>query len=146
MVVIIESEDDIEIELTCPTSSSELEEEDLEDNSSSDEEESGVENGDEDYKNEEEEESEEEKPEYVAQAAANVEEDEDVQPSPEKQAQRREENIRALLDGSLDVSRKAILPKILSVQDAAVILRKPFKSPHPTAPARSEVRTHASLT
>lgn len=41
---------------------------------------------------------------------------------------------------SLQVSRKALLPKVLSVQGAELALRAPFKSPHPNAPARSEVR------
>lgn len=45
---------------------------------------------------------------------------------------------------SLQVSRKALLPKVLSVQGAELALRAPFKSPHPNAPARSEVRASRS--
>ncbi len=41
---------------------------------------------------------------------------------------------------SLQVSRRALLPKVLSVQGAELALRAPFKSPHPQAPARSDVR------
>lgn len=71
--------------------------------------------------------------------------EDDPMPTAKDQAARREENIRAMLDGSLDVSRKPLLPKLLSVQDAAVVLRKPFKSPHPNAPARSEVHSNLKL-
>ena len=46
---------------------------------------------------------------------------------------------------SLQVSRKALLPKVLSVQGAELALRAPFKSPHPNAPARSEVRASRLL-
>ena len=41
---------------------------------------------------------------------------------------------------SLQVSRKALLPRVLSVQGVELALRAPFKSPHPQAPARSDVR------
>ena len=66
------------------------------------------------------------------------EQDEDRQPTQEERAKLRDENIRAMLDGSLDIHRKPLLPKLLSVTDAAAVLLKPFKSPHPNAPARSE--------
>lgn len=59
-------------------------------------------------------------------------------PSKQEREAIREQNVRALMDGSLAVSRKPMLPKLLTVQDAEVVLRKPFKSPHPDAPARSE--------
>ena len=53
---------------------------------------------------------------------------------------RRRGNIKALLDGSLEIHRNPLIPKLLSVRDeAAVILRRPFKSPLPNAPNRSEV-------
>ena len=71
------------------------------------------------------------------------EDEDDIQPTLEQQAQRREDNIRALLDGDLEIHRKPLLPKLLTVQDAAAVLRKAFKSPHPNAPARSEVRKHS---
>lgn len=59
-------------------------------------------------------------------------------PSKQEREAIREQNVRALMDGSLAVARKPMLPKLLTVQDAEVVLRKPFKSPHPDAPARSE--------
>lgn len=55
----------------------------------------------------------------------------------EEEARRREANIRALVDGSLDVSRKPLLSKILTVKDAEAVLKRAFRSPHPNAPARS---------
>jgi DNA repair and recombination RAD54-like protein len=70
-------------------------------------------------------------------------EEEDFQPSKQEQAERREKNIKAMLDGSLEIHRKPLLPKLLSVQDAAAVLRKPFKSPHPNAPARSDALRRA---
>ncbi|KAG7670478.1 hypothetical protein Ndes2526B_g00232 [Nannochloris sp. 'desiccata'] len=73
----------------------------------------------------------------------NEEGEEDCQPSRQQQADRREKNIKAMLDGSLDIHRKPLLPKLLTVQDAAAVLRKPFKSPHPNAPARSEALRRA---
>ena len=88
-------------------------------------------------------ESEEEDEPFEAKLLTAVAaEEEDQHPSLQQQAHRREENIRAMLDGSLEIHRKPLLPKLLSVVDATVVLRKPFKSPHPNAPARSEVRTH----
>jgi DNA repair and recombination RAD54-like protein len=71
------------------------------------------------------------------------EEEEDFQPSAQQQAERREKNIKAMLDGSLDIHRKPLLPKLLTVQDATAVLRKPFKSPHPNAPARSDALRRA---
>ncbi|KAK9834193.1 hypothetical protein WJX81_007238 [Elliptochloris bilobata] len=59
-------------------------------------------------------------------------------PTQDQLRERKAANIRALLDNSLQVSRKALLPKVLSVQGAELALRAPFKSPHPNAPARSE--------
>jgi DNA repair and recombination RAD54-like protein len=57
---------------------------------------------------------------------------------------RRQENIRAMLTGDgLELSRQALLPKLLTVQQAAVVLRRPFKSPHPDAPAISQACTSA---
>ncbi|KAL6768149.1 RAD54B [Auxenochlorella protothecoides x Auxenochlorella symbiontica] len=61
---------------------------------------------------------------------------EDSPPSQEEQ-QRRSENVQALLDGSLEVARGALLPKILIVAQGEAVLKKPFKSPHPGAPAKS---------
>lgn len=54
--------------------------------------------------------------------------------------ERRKENIKALMSGRLDIHRNSLMPKVLSVQDAAAVLRKPFKSPHPNAPAQTAVR------
>ncbi|KAK9916056.1 hypothetical protein WJX75_007902 [Coccomyxa subellipsoidea] len=67
-----------------------------------------------------------------------VGEDDNEGDSQEEQRDRRESNIRALLSGSLQVQRKALLPKILSVNDAEATLRSAFKSPFPNAPARSD--------
>lgn len=54
--------------------------------------------------------------------------------------ERRRENIKALVNGCLETHRKSMLPKLLSVHDeAAVVLRRPFKSPLPNAPSQSEV-------
>lgn len=68
--------------------------------------------------------------------------DDDALPlTAQEQEQRRDANIRALVEGSLDIHRKSMMPKLLTVQDAAAVtLRRPFKSPHPNAPARSHVR------
>jgi hypothetical protein len=55
--------------------------------------------------------------------------------------ERRKENIKALMSGRLDIHRNSLMPKVLSVQDAAAVLRKPFKSPHPNAPAQTAVRS-----
>lgn len=41
---------------------------------------------------------------------------------------------------SLEVSRGALLPRLLTVQETEAVLRKPFKSPHPNAPSKSAVR------
>ena len=40
---------------------------------------------------------------------------------------------------SLDLKRKALLPKVLNVDGAEAVLRSAFKSPFPDAPARSDV-------
>ena len=53
---------------------------------------------------------------------------------------RREENVRALVSGTLHLSRRALMPRLLTVANAeAAVLRRAFKSPHPTAPAVSDV-------
>ena len=54
--------------------------------------------------------------------------------------QRRQDNIRALVSGTgLALRRQALLPRLLTVQQAAVVLRRPFVCPHPGAPAVSDV-------
>jgi hypothetical protein len=40
---------------------------------------------------------------------------------------------------SLELERTALVPKLYSVGDAQVLLRKPFKTPHPNAPDCSQV-------
>ncbi|CAL8470234.1 g9776 [Coccomyxa elongata] len=65
-------------------------------------------------------------------------EDGDIVETQEEMQSRRENNIKALLSGSLQVQRKALLPKILDVKDAEATLRSAFKSPFPNAPARSD--------
>ncbi|PSC67651.1 DNA repair and recombination RAD54 [Micractinium conductrix] len=53
--------------------------------------------------------------------------------------QRRQDNIRALVSGTgLALRRQALLPRLLTVQQAAVVLRRPFVCPHPGAPAVSD--------
>ncbi|VFQ72112.1 unnamed protein product [Cuscuta campestris] len=42
---------------------------------------------------------------------------------------RKSENVAALVRGSLEVRRQSILPRVYSVADAAVNIRKPFKPP-----------------
>ena len=54
-------------------------------------------------------------------------------------------DLRSCAECSLQVQRKALLPKILSVNDAEATLRSAFKSPFPNAPARSDVSTQAFL-
>ena len=82
----------------------------------------------------------------MAPAAAKAEEPgaddgaDDPPPTQQQLDARREETVRALVSGSLNITRKPILPKLLSVADAELQLKRPFKSPHPNAPARSEVR------
>lgn len=53
--------------------------------------------------------------------------------------ERRQQNIHALVSGAgLALKRTSLMPRLgLTVQQAAVVLRRPFKSPHPTAPAVS---------
>jgi DNA repair and recombination RAD54-like protein len=54
--------------------------------------------------------------------------------------ERRQQNIHALVSGAgLALKRTSLMPRLgLTVQQAAVVLRRPFKSPHPTAPAVSD--------
>lgn len=54
--------------------------------------------------------------------------------------ERRQQNIHALVSGDgLALKRTSLMPRLgLTVQQAAVVLRRPFKSPHPTAPAVSD--------
>ncbi|KAG0596659.1 hypothetical protein M758_UG273900 [Ceratodon purpureus] len=40
-------------------------------------------------------------------------------------------NVAALLRGDVQVQRQALLPRVLTVSDAAVVIRRPFKSPCP---------------
>ncbi|KAK9862776.1 hypothetical protein WJX84_003791 [Apatococcus fuscideae] len=50
----------------------------------------------------------------------------------ESQSQRcKDANIQALLSNKLEVTRQAFIPRLLSCPEQA--LKKPFKSPHPTA-------------
>jgi DNA repair and recombination RAD54-like protein len=57
--------------------------------------------------------------------------------SADEAAARREANVAALVAGTLAVARRPAVPSLLSVAAAAATLRRPFKSPHPDAPARS---------
>ena len=76
----------------------------------------------------------------AAAAAAAEEEEEDVEPTQAQLEERRQQNIRALVSGApLEVRRAALMPRLLTVQQAAVVLRRPFKSTHPNAPAVSDV-------
>ncbi|GAB4814175.1 hypothetical protein N2152v2_001221 [Parachlorella kessleri] len=61
------------------------------------------------------------------------EDDGEDAPSAQELEERRQANIKALLSGSLALSRKPLLPRLLSVQDAEAILKRPFQSPHPHA-------------
>lgn len=47
---------------------------------------------------------------------------------------------------SLEVQRAPLLPKVLTLAGAEALLRKPFKSPHPTADSRSQVPRLHQLT
>lgn len=77
----------------------------------------------------------------AAQPGGAEDEDEDVAPTQAQLEERRQENIRAMVSGAgLEVRRAALLPRLLTVQQVAVVLRRPFKSPHPDAPAMSAVR------
>ena len=51
----------------------------------------------------------------------------------------------ALVTGTLDISRKALMPRLLSVANAEATLRRAFKSPHPSAPAVSDVSRVGTL-
>jgi len=130
-----ESSGDLEVELSDPSSDEELRSRYSEESDDSEAEgeievtEAKVENGAE-----------------VLQVQDDAEEDDVLPLTAEQQVHRREANIRALVQDSLEIHRKPMLPKLLSVQDAAaVILRKPFKSPHPNAPARTNVRTQLDI-
>lgn len=57
----------------------------------------------------------------------------------EEDQERRRENIRAMLSGNLSgVRRHPLLPDVLTVQGDTAVLKRPFKSPYPNAPAMSE--------
>ncbi|VFQ72531.1 unnamed protein product [Cuscuta campestris] len=49
-----------------------------------------------------------------------------IRPGPKD---RKSENVAALVRGNLEVRRQSILPRVYSVADAAVNIRKPFKPP-----------------
>ncbi|DBA95427.1 TPA: DNA-dependent ATPase protein rad54 [Trebouxia sp. C0006] len=55
-----------------------------------------------------------------------------------QQEERRAANIKALKENSLAIKRSSMLPALYNVSDDAVCLRKPFKSPHPTASGVSQ--------
>lgn len=57
----------------------------------------------------------------------------------EEAARRRAENIRALQDNTLCLSRRALMPRLLTVASAEATLRRPFRTPHPSAPSASSV-------
>ncbi|KXZ56498.1 hypothetical protein GPECTOR_1g446 [Gonium pectorale] len=57
--------------------------------------------------------------------------------SEEALRKRREENIKALVNNSLQTSRAPLLSKYLSVAEGELTLRKPFQSPVQGAPAMS---------
>ncbi|KAL4440282.1 hypothetical protein ABPG75_003283 [Micractinium tetrahymenae] len=60
-------------------------------------------------------------------------------PTQRQLEERRQQNIRALVSGTgLALHRQALLPRLLTVQQAAVVLRRPFKCPAPGAPAVSQ--------
>ncbi len=52
--------------------------------------------------------------------------------------EKRKANIAAMLSGDLEVRRHALMPTLLSVDQDTAILRRPFRSPYPNAPAVSE--------
>lgn len=52
--------------------------------------------------------------------------------------ERRKANIAAMLSGDLEVKRHALMPTLLSVDQDTAVLRRPFRSPYPNAPAVSE--------
>lgn len=63
-------------------------------------------------------------------------------PTQQQLEEQRQQNIRALVSGTgLALRRQALLPRLLTVQQAAVVLRRPFKCPAPGAPAVSQVET-----
>lgn len=67
-------------------------------------------------------------------------------PTQQQLEERRQQNIRALVSGTgLALHRQALLPRLLTVQQATVVLRRPFKCPAPGAPAVSQVSWTASL-
>lgn len=51
----------------------------------------------------------------------------------EQQARIREQNIQALLTGSLEVERAVVLPKYLRITQSEIKLRQPFRCPTPGA-------------
>ena len=55
----------------------------------------------------------------------------------EANRRRREANIQAMLGGTLTTERRPMLPKILRVKEGEALLRRAFKSPHPSAPSKS---------
>jgi DNA repair and recombination RAD54-like protein len=74
-------------------------------------------------------------------AAPDAAADDGLEPTQQQLDERRQQNIDALVSGAgLALQRQALLPRLLTVQQAAVVLRRAFKSPHPDAPAVSEVR------
>lgn len=73
----------------------------------------------------------------------NGDDDDPVQPTADQLAAQRQANVEALISGKLQIHRKPVIPKLLSVSDAAAVLKKPFKSPHPNAPAQSDALKRA---
>ncbi|GIL43572.1 hypothetical protein Vafri_1202, partial [Volvox africanus] len=65
-------------------------------------------------------------------------EGDEAPPSEAELQRRREENIRALLNNSLQTCRQPLMSKFLSVMESQVVLRKPFQSPLQGAPRMSE--------
>ncbi|KAJ8619003.1 hypothetical protein MRB53_015189 [Persea americana] len=63
----------------------------------------------------------------------NQEEEEDDDPSsadsPPSDEDRKSQNVAALVKGNLVVRRQPLLPRVLSVSEAAAVARKPFKPP-----------------
>ena len=63
--------------------------------------------------------------------------DDDNYDDEEANRRRRAQNIQAMVQGTLEVSQRPIMPRLLQVKEGEAILRQAFKTPHPTAPSRT---------
>ncbi|OVA15799.1 SNF2-related [Macleaya cordata] len=67
--------------------------------------------------------------EYKIDVEEESDEDQSLVDSPPSDEDRKSQNVAALVRGNLVVSRQPLIPRVLSVSEAAAVARKPFKPP-----------------